>query len=817
MGLRRWLGWWRAIARRLRSAGLGFWWLGAALALACAGQVALVGQQIPLGLILYTAAGVLFALLARRAGWAASVPAALAHGELRRRALPLTALAALLVGISCALVWQPTASLDERLAMLIFWLGGVLTFSGAVLRFSGWRMPGVREMAHGLRARRYEWGGLFLLGLLALLLRTIDLEQHPYAFANDEGWIGVEGWRILTGDLTHWFRVGWSAQPNLSFLPGALSIALFGKTIFAVRVVSAVEGTLTVIFTYLVGREAFGKRVGWGAALLLACMPVHIHFSRTAFNNILPGFFATLLVWLVLRALRRGEISAYLWAGLATGFALYSYLGSRLAMALAAGMLGYAVLFKRGYLRAHLIHLLVFAGAAALVMAPMMTYFIKVPDMFMTRLNTEGILQNGWLVKEMAAGRNAVEALLNQFSRSTLVFISQGGPGGFYGSPNAYLPAAAALFGMLGMAYSLSRARGLAHLTLQAWFWGLILTAGMLTTSPPQHQRMVMALPAAALLVGLGLEQAALMGARLRLGAPRLWQSLAGVVVAGTCLYGIVFYFGEYRLRGHYGDHSNEVTLESALLARQLDNTTWFISLGAPEIHLEFANFRYFLNDYMRMEYKTESGAQVAAAIGANTPAFFFAIPERRGDLEQVAAALPGGQWLDLKRKMKPDFPLLHAYITPAVSPPLQAPAPYSGGLDMGWIWLLGGAILLGGAGLTLWQLHRGTGKPVEARGPTRGAARLWRAANACYASPLPELAGLPEPDLELAWLKPLRQALAQLQTPQTPEGGQPREDESTPRPKMAQVELEVRLNAGQTLQIEIDADQPEATRITKK
>lgn len=814
MVFERWLAWMKAVPQRLRATGWGGWWLCAPLVLGGAGQAALMDKQLALGLALYTAAGAWFALLAHRAGWVFSLPQSTARGRLDGRAGLLALLAVGLVGISCYLAGLPTAPLAERRVMLLFWLGGVLIFSGAVLRFSGWRAPGLRQAWGGLRARRYEATGLLVLGGLALALRLIDLDQHPYAFANDEGWIGVEGWRILTGDLTHWFRVGWSAQPNLSFVPGALVIALFGKTIFAVRLVSALEGTLTVLFTYLVGREAFGRRVGWLAAFTLAGISVHIHFSRTAYNNILPAFYAALLVWLVLRALRRGEISAYLWLGLAAGSAFYTYLGSRLAMLLALGMLGYAVLFRRGYLRAHRVHLLVFAGALGLVIAPMLTFFIQSPELFLTRINTEGILQNGWLAREMASGRGVVEALLGQLERSALAFISQGGAAGFYNSPYPYLPPELAVFAVLGMAVSLSRARGLAHLTLQVWFWGVILTAGVLTTNPPQHQRLVMALPAAALLVGLGLEQTAMAAARLRLGAGRLWQILAGLAVAVGVAQGAGFYFGEYRQHAYYSDHANEVTIEAAGMAQQLNPAYRFISLSAPEVYLEFANFRYFLSNFVRIEYLQKEGAQ--AAVDRQSPAFYFTIPERRGDLEAVAAALPGGQWLDVPRRWKPEQMLFHAYIIPAVNPPVAAPAPFiSGRPPIEWLaWTAG--ILLVAIGLELWLLPilwRALGKAHA--GGSRGWAGVLSHLRTWIDHPLPELTGLPEPDLRLAWLDSARHSLAQLRESPAQETGQT-QPVRWAGGATTEVRLDVTVKPGEVVAVELDPTAPEENRSAK-
>src|SRR3989344_5269505 len=80
------------------------------------------------------------------------------------------------------------------------------------------------------------------------------------------------------------------------------SIAVFGESNFAIRLPSALLGTLTVLMTYLLGVELFSnkndslytprKPIALVASLLLTISPWHAHFSRVAFEaNIGLSFF----------------------------------------------------------------------------------------------------------------------------------------------------------------------------------------------------------------------------------------------------------------------------------------------------------------------------------------------------------------------------------------------------------------------------------------------------------------------------------------------------------------------------------------------
>jgi 4-amino-4-deoxy-L-arabinose transferase-like glycosyltransferase len=555
---------------------------------------------------------------------------------------------------------------NERWETLFGWLLSMLLFCAGVLHMSGWKPPSWQELTARIRAHRVEIAGVIALVIAAFIVRVVDLEQLPYAFANDEGWIGVEGRNLFSGQVMNFFQVGWSAQPMLSFLPDSFSILLFGSTIFAVRLVSAVEGTLTVLFLYLGGREVFGRRAAFMAAGILAALPVHIHFSRTAFNNIIPGLFAALLFWLVFRALRTGKASSYLWAGLAAGFAFYSYLGSRLAILLAAGILGFICLAQRGYLRAHLLHLIIFTDAFLIVAGPQLSYFMNHPDYFMSRISGDGILQNGWLEEQAAPGGPGIAgALANQLEKSTLVYISDGAPYGFYNSPRPYLPPVGAALLFLGTGFAIIKLRKPAFIALLAWFWSVILLGGMLTTSPPASQRLVMGFPAAAMLVAIGLDQSASLLSRLPRIPKPVWTSLAALVVLACGIDGLGFYFGDYRQNGYYGDASNELIYESSRLAKQIGPGYQYVLLGAPRVFLDFANFNYLMPEFDKSEIGVGDAKPLLNDV--SKPSLFIAIPERVGELNTLARDFPGGTRLEMPRRFVPGQVLFDAYILPPI------------------------------------------------------------------------------------------------------------------------------------------------------
>ena len=84
-----------------------------------------------------------------------------------------------------------------------------------------------------------------------------------------------------------------------------VSSTLPPDVIVITRLSMALAGALTVFVTYLIGRRLFGDLAGLLAALFLAASPLHVLKSQEAVCDTLLTFWATVTVWLALRARER--------------------------------------------------------------------------------------------------------------------------------------------------------------------------------------------------------------------------------------------------------------------------------------------------------------------------------------------------------------------------------------------------------------------------------------------------------------------------------------------------------------------------------
>lgn len=136
---------------------------------------------------------------------------------------------------------------------------------------------------------------------LALFLRLYKLDQYPVGFLWDEAALGYNAYSILkTGRdefgkfLPIIFKSFGDYKPGLYVYLTIPSILLFGLNEFAVRLPSAIAGTVAVLAVYLLiiestklgtdKKKTKDSSLALIAALILTVSPWHLHFSRGAWE-----------------------------------------------------------------------------------------------------------------------------------------------------------------------------------------------------------------------------------------------------------------------------------------------------------------------------------------------------------------------------------------------------------------------------------------------------------------------------------------------------------------------------------------------------
>jgi hypothetical protein len=543
------------------------------------------------------------------------------------------------------------------------WIFSIAILVFGTLREADWRPPTLMRIREWVKAHRAELFIITTIVLVAFLIRVLDVELHPYSFINDEGQVGSGGECILQGKCVNFFSLGWAAQPEPAFFPYAVSIWLFGRTAFAVRLVSVIVGTLSVLAVYLLAREIFDKKIAWLSALLLAILPVHVHFSRTGVDNIVDSLTAPLVLWLLFRGVKRGSRLSFLAAGIVAGFCIYTYPGSLLAPAFGISALGLLALQTRGFLRAHYKNILIFILAATVVVTPILGYYATNSTFFLARFKKEGILENGGLQKQIeTTGQSAAVILLQQFTAASLVFISRDAPLNFFNSPRAYFPPIEAVIFMFGLAYILWWNKDPRCKVIFLWFWAVVILGGALTGSPPTSQRILMSLPAAVMMTAIGMVKILDTFVKLR---PSVVKFAPGILLGFVLLMGyteIHFYFYDYRIGHYYEDIRNEITYETRVYTTPLHKQgRLFLIANSKTPYLQYKSFDYFAPDVEKVALDNIT-LEMLRKLPYDKDALFIALPDHKSDLELIAQLIPGGEWHEVRRRYQPQDFLFYTY-----------------------------------------------------------------------------------------------------------------------------------------------------------
>jgi 4-amino-4-deoxy-L-arabinose transferase-like glycosyltransferase len=174
---------------------------------------------------------------------------------------------------------------------------------------------------------------LVLIVGVALFLRAHDLDSLPHGMHGDEADSGLEGLRILHQGWIGLYSPLALGRPTGPLYLTAITVALMGNTILAVRMIPMIMGVLTVLALYFVVRRNGSAPLALMTAGVLAVMNWHIHISRIAFHPATWGLVVVLAAGALLEATRGRHWWWWLVGGTLAGAGVYFYQAAWLALA----------------------------------------------------------------------------------------------------------------------------------------------------------------------------------------------------------------------------------------------------------------------------------------------------------------------------------------------------------------------------------------------------------------------------------------------------------------------------------------------------
>ncbi len=563
------------------------------------------------------------------------------------------ALAALMIAVVPLTAGELGSMLNPGIAVTAWVLALGLAVAGGWASVATLRRPSMQLVAL-----------LLALTTGAFLPRGLWTAHIPIFLTGDEGSAGLFAASLARGEINNLFISGWYSFPSFYFAIPALSIRLFGQTTEALRLPSALAGALTVTATFLVVRAMFGRRTAWLAALYLATLPFHIHFSRIGLNNIWDGFWYVAFVGALWYGWEHQRRNAYLLAGLALGLGQYFYPSTRALFGLLAIWVILAALLDRRRLKREGVNLSLLFVLSLLVAWPLLWHYLRHPEAFVAPLNRVG-LSRAWLIHEaQTSGLPIWQVILRQLWLGFGAFTYEPLQA-WYRPGYPILRPWPATFFLIGLVLLCLRAGRWRAPLLLLWLatFGLI---GTLSESTPAAQRYTAAAPLCAVLVGYGLSESITLLSELWTKGRR-WLSVVAIALAlSFVLDDLYFYFFVYTPRSVF-EQARSHTMIAQRLAEELQAhpaDTQVIFFGHPAMGFRsIPSLQYLAPGIEGMDITSSWSSERKAQVSATHLLFVF-LPHLEEEIQAVQTDYPGGL---LRREIAADGETLYwLYQVPA-------------------------------------------------------------------------------------------------------------------------------------------------------
>jgi hypothetical protein len=483
-----------------------------------------------------------------------------------------------------------------------------------------------------------------ILLVSTFVIRILSIDHIPIILTGDEGSVGIEAIHFVNGERNNIFVVGWFSFPTLFFFIQSLSTRVFGQTAEALRISSALIGALTVPTLYLVGKKMFNSRAGLLAALSLATLHLHMHFSRIGLNNIWDGLWYVIVIGALWIGWKHEDRRAFMLAGLGLGLSQYFYPTSRALFIILLISIAIAFIFNRQKLHRALPHILVMLLIALVVFLPLGLYYAKFPREYLAPLARVSLFGDALNNQIKGTGLPAWRILVTQISTALQAYTFT--PIRSYYKPEIpILQPLAASFFYIGLILLVFRYRDERLALLVLWLSIIGLISG-LSDTPPAAQRYVAATPACSLLVGIGVDGSAKFLSTRMPKVTKFINVLVFVTIVSIMINDLQFYFVKYtQISYMQNTHSNGMIAQH--LADELKDKpkgTQVFFFGTPDLgYYSIPSIAYLAPQVTGIDIKETWSSLSEKPNILSDQAFFVFLSEREGEIQTVQNDHPGG------------------------------------------------------------------------------------------------------------------------------------------------------------------------------
>ncbi len=478
------------------------------------------------------------------------------------------------VGLAAAVVWQVPSSRWPADLLVLVWVGSLLAYI--------WSLAPTQNVRAGVRALpRSVVAGLALVAWLALWWRWAGLDRAPWPVARPEAHVILGAVHLLPESGSWPFGGTASGTTGLLAYLHVLGLRLLGDAVLGARAVSALAGVGTVLLLFHLADELCGRTAALAAALVLAGMALHVHYSRLALEYGPALFFSTAGLWAVVRATRTTLPRWWGAAGVLLGVGVMVSPLAWLAVLLTAWWLVLTAWLVPDEWRWQWPRLTWLVVGGGLAVAPRLALGEGVVELGPF---VPGVVALGEWTRGSAAG---LVAVVQETGDAFLGWLAYGDQGGLYGVAGPLLDLVSRFLMLAGLGALAARGTERRALWLGGWL-ALVALADGLTLRAPSSHVLLFGAPAIALLVAVGSQE---VWHVLFHGQPPIERALRVVAftalsVALVVLLNVTFYFNTYLPRATHVSPDARIAAEVARLI-QAHPDAYVYLYGGPTFSLD--------------------------------------------------------------------------------------------------------------------------------------------------------------------------------------------------------------------------------------
>jgi hypothetical protein len=491
-------------------------------------------------------------------------------------------LVALAASMLAAQIAQQRPEPESFAVPFLLWLASVAAVSLAA--FVSIKGSATVESARRFFFEEHVNETVFVLALtiVAFIVRVYMVADHPWPFSGDEASFAMQARAIDDGQNRNMFASGLLGHPSAYWYMLYGHMKVFGDSVFGFRMFGVTLGTLSVLAAYAFLRAAFTRNVAIVGGTYAAAFHFAVHYSRQDLNNIADFLILAAAGALLLKAMAGHRYGFYLATGLVLAAGMYLNVGARIAVPIVGLTLAHAFLVQRDAWREHLRGGVLMGLAFLVAFAPLGLFWYERQDSFSDRINSVGLVQSGWLERELDRGRSQTSIAWGQLKDAVGLVIDHGDPSPHYRSSIPIVPKMTLPFLLLGMLLAVVRSGESRNFYLLCSVFLVILAGAMLIVPPANSQRLVgLALPVVAF-TAAGLVWIGELVSRVVQRDLAMRVALVGaLILAGSNLH---YYFVPYRDGDYFSDFNTRIALQAGHLVRDLPPGTTAYWYGEPNI-----------------------------------------------------------------------------------------------------------------------------------------------------------------------------------------------------------------------------------------